>query len=155
FSGSLVMRNEGGFDVTYTAWQVSSGSPLDPISPGTSGIPLVIGAVVLGFGALAALLSAPASAPLGMRRIARRLTAAGAAFLVGAVWTTGMQVAASVRTYNGFRDLVPFNDDVAIHALPGTGLWLLVGAALAGLVAMVLTFLPRSSGRRSAAARGN
>jgi hypothetical protein len=141
--------------LTVTSWRVDPSTQFDPLLAVSNGIPLVFGAVLVGFGAVAALFAAPPSAPLAMRRLARVLVAIGAAFLAGSVWTVGMQVSSMVDSFEslgrdeGFRGLT-------VSAEVGSGFWLLLGAALAAIVAMVLTLLPPSAGRRAkrAAAAG-
>lgn len=141
--------------LTVTSWRVDPSTQFDPLLAVSNGVPLVFGAVLVGFGAVAALFAAPPSAPLAMRRLARMLVAVGAAFLAGAVWTVGMQVSSMVDSFEalgraeGFRSLT-------VGAQVGSGFWLLLGAALGAVLAMVLTLLPPSAGRRAkrAAAAG-
>lgn len=128
FSGELRRGERTLVEMTITAWGFDTGEAEPTGAVATNGIPLVAGAALLVVAALLAAFSA--------RRACPAVTLAGAAFLVGTVWTVAMQV---VSLSSSFRPTGTAENDPSFSANSsiGIGFWLLACAAVLAVAAAV------------------
>lgn len=132
YRGSLVINGQSVYAVEVLSWGSVLGAGPGPEQP-RMGFPLVFAALLLLAAAVTTRLAREG-------RVADVVTAVGLAFLVGVVWSLGMQIAAFVDSMR-VVGLVDVQVSVDWGFGPGMGL-LLVAVGFAG-AATVFAFLPQ------------
>ncbi len=138
YSGELTIGAQT-VAVTVSPWSADvSGAP-DTVEVPWVGYPLAFGAIVLACAAAGLAHAATPAASPGAGRLATGGTIAGAAFLTGTVWTTALLV---INNVDSIVRMGSLGQGLQTDASYLAGHWLLVVAALLGLVAAVLAIVP-------------
>jgi hypothetical protein len=146
YSTSLSIRgfgiNEDTILATATAWglEVTGG----PTLPDTSvvpmnGYPLVVACFMLIAAAVVTWFATTPGAAPGTHRAASMSVGLGAAFLLGTAWTVALQSIATIESATNLNNSGPGIDVSSSYEV---GHWLLLTAALLGVVATVLVLIP-------------
>jgi len=134
--------NPGPVEFTMTAWSMETNGPVFPLgNVPANGFPLVFAAVLMAFAAGASRAAVKPGARPRTARVAEVAAVAGGAFLACAVWMVAAQVANWGDTYGPPENAedISYDGDIGY----GSGLWILVLAALMGVAATALTLVTR------------
>jgi hypothetical protein len=137
FSGRLMVSGDQQASMSITSWGFTvQGADQFGAVP-ISGYPLVFAAVALFGAASMSGLAATAAATPGTTRAAAVVTVAGTAFLVGVVWSVGMDLASFVNSFQPVGAV----DNVSVERSLGPALWFLLAAVVLALIAAVTALL--------------
>lgn len=133
--GAQFRGTPDAIEIVVTTWgtEVTGGMVLMDVP--ANGLPIVFSAIVLACAALVCRRAARPGATPGTQRLAGAATVFGGAFLACAAWMVTLQVNAWVSAYEPDEVAPEFRLDVETSYL--AGLWVLVAAAVLGMVAVV------------------
>lgn len=128
------------FEIVITAWDATVDNDYIVWEVPENGLPIVFSGIVLAGAALVCRRAAGLAASPRVQRMAGLVTVFGGAFLVCAVWMVVLQVNAWAAGYDLDDVSVPL--DLGVETSYLAGLWIMVGAAVLSVVAVVLSLLP-------------
>lgn len=136
YTGSVALAGqEASLAVTGWGLDVDQGEPYGAVP--TSGYLLVFATgLLIAATVLCGMAALPAATP-GTPRAAGLVTVAAVAFLTGAVWAIGMEVAGYAESFRPIG-AAAFNEEATTEHGPGIGIWLLVAAVVIAVAGMVL-----------------
>jgi hypothetical protein len=149
FAGRIVFRGEERVALVISAWDASAterGVPAEAGRVPTNGAPLVVAAAILLIAAVVGVLAAAAPGAPRVVRASGLLAPIATAFLIGTVWTVGMEVATWVSNFRPVETPVTAGS-VRAESSVGNGFWLLLGGAVAAVVATAAVWRAGFAGR--------
>jgi hypothetical protein len=127
-------------EVVITSWGIEVGGGQAGGGVPANGLPLLVAGVLLACAALLCRRAAHPGATPGAQRLAGLTTLAGAAFLACAAMMVLLQVVSWAQAYQPSESIPGFESESDFDYR--AGLWILLAAAVLGVVAAVFALLP-------------
>jgi hypothetical protein len=149
FAGRILFRGEERVALVISAWDASAterGAAAEAGGVPANGAPLVVAAAILLVAAVVGVLAAAAPGAPRIVRASGLLAPVATAFLIGTVWTVGMEVANWVGSFRPVETPATAGS-VRAEVNVGNGFWLLLGGATAAVAATVVVWWAGLAGR--------